>query len=181
MATLTIELPSQVSQQAFNLRRWEELLRSHPELEKIEGRIETDRYGYIVMSPLPAAQHSGYQCRIAVLLSQAMISGRISTECPISTADGVKGADVAWASSDCLRELGSKACYPRSPEICIEVPSPSNTRSEIQEKMRLYFDAGAKETWLCSGSGAMTFYAPDLSILPKSELCPTFPKKITLA
>jgi len=47
MATLTIELPSHQVQTAFNLRRWAELL-ADAELAKIEGRIETDRYGYIV-------------------------------------------------------------------------------------------------------------------------------------
>ncbi|MCZ7641310.1 MAG: hypothetical protein M5U12_37800 [Verrucomicrobia bacterium] len=52
MATLSITLPAQPVQTAFNLRRWEELL-SDPELARIEGRIETDRHGHILMSPPP--------------------------------------------------------------------------------------------------------------------------------
>jgi hypothetical protein len=31
----------------------------------------------------------------------------------------------------------------RAPEICVEIISPSNTESEIQEKQALYFEAGA--------------------------------------
>jgi hypothetical protein len=47
MAMLTFELPVHEKQRGFNLRRWAELLADW-ELARIEGRIETDRYGYIV-------------------------------------------------------------------------------------------------------------------------------------
>lgn len=44
MARLTLELPVHEKQRGFNLRRWAELLADR-ELARIEGRIETDRYG----------------------------------------------------------------------------------------------------------------------------------------
>ena len=44
MGVLTIELPPQRTQTAFNLRRWAELVHD-PVLAQIEGRVETDRYG----------------------------------------------------------------------------------------------------------------------------------------
>src|SRR5438045_2433327 len=157
MATLTIELPSQKAQTAFNLRRWNQLL-ADPTLAKIEGRVETDRHGNIIMSPPPAANHGGFQFQVASQLNQLMRDGRVTTECPISTADGVRAADVAWASPECLRHLGNRTVYPRCPEICVEVLSPRNTRSEIEEKKQLYFDAGAREVWLCSQTGAITFF-----------------------
>src|SRR5882724_2220347 len=141
MSTLTIELPSQSSQTRFNLHRWAELL-SDSQLAKIEGRIETDRYGHIIMSPPPAPNHGSFQAEIAHLLRLLLPHGRVLTECPISTADGVKAADVAWASPECMRELGNRVCFPRAPEICVEVLSPSNTEAEMQEKIALYFDAG---------------------------------------
>src|SRR5882724_7362456 len=152
MATLTIKLPSQRAQADFNLRRWAELIED-PELAKIEGRVETDRYGYVIMSPPPAARHGSYQSEISLLLRSLMRDGRVLTECPISTADGVRAADVAWASPECMKELGNRVCFARSPEICVEVLSPGNTDAEIQEKMALYFDAGAGEVWLCENSG----------------------------
>lgn len=178
MASLTIELPSHKAQTAFNLRRWNEVL-VDPALAKIEGRIETDRHGNIIMSPPPAASHGGYQSEITYLLYKLMPEGRVSTECPISTADGVRAADIAWASPDCLRHLGNRAVYPRCPEICVEVLSPRNTRSEIEEKKQLYFNAGAREVWLCSPTGAITFFTPAGSI-SASALCPKFPKRIKL-
>jgi len=180
VATLTIELPQQEAQTAFNLRRWAELL-ADPELAKFEGRIETDRHGHIIMSPPPAPSHGSFQSEIAYLLRTLMRRGRVLTECPISTADGVKGADVAWASPECMRELGNRVCFPRSPEICVEVLSPSNTEAEIQEKMALYFDAGAKEVWVCAATGAISFFgAPAAKALGGSRLCPEFPKRVKL-
>jgi len=179
MATLSIELPSQRSQTTFNLRRWEELLRD-PVLAKVEGRIETDRHGQIIMSPPPAASHGGYQFEIGFLLRSNIPTGRVLSECPISTADGVRAADVAWASPDCIAELGNRVCFPRSPEICVEVISPANSKSEIADKMALYFDAGAKEVWTCSPRGLMKFFAPGSIPLERSRLCPRFPIKVEL-
>lgn len=63
-SALTIELLSQQEQTAFNLRRWEELV-ADPELTKIEGRIETDRHGHILMSPPAFANHGRRQFLIA--------------------------------------------------------------------------------------------------------------------
>ena len=60
MATLTIKLPSQPAQTDFNLRRWNELV-GDPELAKIEGRVETDRYGHVIVSPPPIANHGRRQ------------------------------------------------------------------------------------------------------------------------
>ena len=179
MATLTIELPPHRIQKDFNLRRWSELL-ADSELAKVEGRIETDRYGHIIMSPPPAASHGSFQSRISALLDRLMPNGRVLTECPISTADGVKAADVAWASPKSVRELGNRACFSRAPEICVEVLSPSNTAPEIHEKMALYFDAGAKEVWLCAKSGAMTFFRSGTVKLAASQLCPEFPVQVRL-
>jgi Uma2 family endonuclease len=178
MSVVTIELQPQRAQSEFNLRRWSELLEDR-ELARIEGRIETDRHGHIIMSPPPAASHGNLQFRIARLLSEHLPEGEVHTECPISTADGVKAADIAWASPECMLVLGNRACFPRSPEICVEVISPGNTKAEIDEKMELYFDAGAKEVWLCSSSGEVSFYLAGSNKPAKlSEMCPEFPHQI---
>ena len=179
-ATLTLELPPQKAQTAVNLRRWAEVL-ADPELARFEGRVETDRYGHVIMSPPPAPTHGSLQARIASLLDQNLPNGRVLTECPISTADGVRAADVAWASPTVMRELGRRVCFPKAPEICVEVLSPGNTDAEIQEKMALYFDAGAKEVWICSESGAMKFFgAADAKPMRTSRICPEFPQRIEL-
>src|SRR5436190_8985591 len=147
MVELTIGLPRQEEQKRFNLRRWLELVQD-PELARIEGRIETDRFGRIIMSPPPAPSHGSLQVRIAYLLTDLIPRGRVISECPISTADGVKAADVAWASPQRMRELGNRACFAQAPEVCVEILSPGNTEGEIEEKATLYFDAGAQEVWI---------------------------------
>lgn len=114
-------------------------------------------------------------------MDQHLPGGRVITECPISTADGVKAADVAWASAACLGKLGDQVCFSQAPEICVEILSPGNTPAEIQEKTALYFDAGALEVWHCTSQGKMVFLGKDSNRrLGKSKLCPGFPTKITL-
>jgi Uma2 family endonuclease len=180
MATLTIELPPHHAQTGFNLRRWDELL-ADASLAKFEGRIETDRHGHILMSPPPAPSHGSFQLEIGFLLRNLMPHGRVLTECPISTADGVKAADVAWASPEVMHKLGNRSCFPQAPEICVEVLSPGNTDAEIEEKTRLYFDAGAQEVWLCASSGAMRFLVRHATVsMETSQLCPAFPKQVKL-
>ena len=180
MATLTVELPPQKAQTTFNLRRWAEVS-ADPELARFEGRIETDRHGHVLMSPPPAPHHGSFQARIAALLDQQTRTGRVLTECPISTADGVRAADVAWASPTLVQELGRRACFSRAPEICVEVISPGNTDTEIQEKIALYFDAGAREVWTCAESGTTSFFAANgARPLRSSQICPKFPKRVEL-
>jgi Uma2 family endonuclease len=180
VSTVTIELPSQEAQTAGNLRRWAELLEDST-LARIEGRIETDRHGHIIMTPPPAPIHGSYQSEIAYLLRHLMARGRVLTECPISTADGVKAADVAWASPARIRELGDQVCFAHAPEICVEVLSPENTTVEMHEKMTLYFDAGAEEVWLCDLAGNISFREPAATQpLSRSRACPEFPPRIVL-
>jgi putative restriction endonuclease len=181
MGTLTIELPSQEAQREFNERRWAELL-DDPDLARFEGRIETDRHGRIIMNPPPAVRHGRLQSAITYLLHTHASGGSVVTECPISTADGVRAADIAWASDETMRALGDRVSFPRAPEVCVKVPSPRNTKSEIREKTALFFDAGASEVWICAESGAMTFLAREDQNAPMhtSKLFPEFPAHITL-
>jgi len=178
---LTIQLPSHRAQVKFNLRRWAELLADR-ELAKIEGRIETDRHGHIIMSPPPGAFHGGCQFEVGHLLGTLMPGGRVITVCPISTADGVRAADVVWISRARLRGQPLHVCLTRAPEICVEVLSPSNTKREIAEKFALYFEAGAEEAWVCRKDGGMEFHlAGESAPVAASLLCPAFPQRVKLA
>lgn len=180
MATLTIKLPPHEAQTEFNLRRWDELF-ANPEVAKIEGRVETDRFGHVVMSPPPAPKHGYYQFQIARLLDNLMRGGQVLPECPISTADGVRAADVVWVSRRRIKELGGRSCFPHAPEICVEVLSPGNSELEIEEKIALYFEAGAGEVWVCGIFGEMKFYsAAGAPSMRASKVCPKFPARIKL-
>jgi hypothetical protein len=92
---LTIQLEASAQQTAFNLKRWAELLADR-ELARLPHQIETDRHGHILMSPPPAPKHGNFQSEVAHLLRSFLSVGRVITECPLSTSDGVKALDVAW-------------------------------------------------------------------------------------
>ena len=69
--------------------------------------------------------------------------------------------------------------HPLTPEICVEIVSPSNREGELEERKRLYFEKGASEFWLCGLHGEMTFFDPGGQI-DRSQLCPDFPKQIQI-
>ncbi len=161
---------------AFNLAVWDKLV-ADPELAKLPYRVETDEHGQMIMSPPPAPSHGNKQSAISYLLRVKRADGKSISECPISTRLGVKAADVAWCSDEVWRESEGKSCLLRAPEICIEILSPSNTKSEIEEKKSLYFEAGAREFWLCDEAGGMRFFS-STGQLPTSALIPDFPAAI---
>ena len=176
---LTIQLRPSESQTAFNLKRWRELL-VDPDLARLPHRIETDRHGHILMSPPPAPAHGDQQSEIVYLLKTLLPHGRVVTECPLSTSDGVKAIDVAWLAQERRHEVRSVICFIKAPEICVEVLSPSNTPEEISEKTALYFQSGAREVWICD-RGTLRFHFPATpEIRPSSEMCPNFPLQINI-
>src|SRR5438445_7564099 len=142
-------------------------------LATLPYRIESDRWGNIVMSPPPRSRHAEYQAAITVLLHDKMTGGRSLTECPIQTEEGVKAADVAWVSQERRASRPNDPVYLIAPEICVEVESPSNQQDELAERKRLYFENGAEEFWLCGLNGEMSFFNP-LGEMPHSKLCPGF-------
>jgi Uma2 family endonuclease len=67
--------------------------------------------------------------------------------------------DAAWISEARWQPLRADAeASPIAPDVCIEVLSDSNTRAEIDEKRRLYFQHGALEVWTCDMTGRMCFF-----------------------
>jgi Uma2 family endonuclease len=174
---VTVELPDLESQTAFNVARWTEIL-ADPELAKLPYRIESDQYGHILMSPPPAFSHGRRQSSISSLLSDLLPQGLAITECPVSTAGGVKAVDVAWLAPHRPEILLDPLLLTSAPEICIEILSPSNSRAEIGDKRALYFDAGAAEVWICNLDGSLSFFLPPDQELSASAICPSFPTHI---
>ena len=169
---------AETDRHAFNLALWEKLSTDRV-LAALDYRIETDRHGQIILSPPPAPSHGNKQSSISFYLRSLMKSGQAVSECPISTERGVKAADVAWCSNGIWERVQGVACFLECPEICIEILSPSNTKSEIAEKKELYFQAGAKEVWICHQNGAMDFFlSENAEASPKSEICPDFPNQV---
>jgi Uma2 family endonuclease len=177
---VTIELPVRPDQTEYNLQRWAEVM-DDPHYATLDGSFETDRHGNVIHMPPPGFRHARLQRRIATTLSELMGQGETATECPISTADGVKAADVVWLSVEQLAQVGNNECLPFSPLICVEVKSPRNSWRELEDKRTLYFEAGCLELWICDERGKMRFFAKSgtgVEELNASRLCPGFPREI---
>ena len=155
---------------------WQDVLED-ASLRDLPYKIELDEKGRILMSPVTQL-HSLFQSRINDLLRDHGPDGLRFTECAVQTRQGVRAADVAWASRE-RYEVGRGVLFTVAPEICVEILSPSNTAAEMLEKSLLHFEAGAAEVWTCDLQGNVRFFAPS-GELERSLLAPAFPRSIEL-
>jgi Uma2 family endonuclease len=154
--------------------QWQEVC-EHPSLQNLPFKIELNERGQVLMSPVKV-YHSAFQGQISRLLPD---DGVVLAECAIATAKGTKVADIAWCSPRIFQQIKDETQCSIAPELCIEILSSSNTTVEIQEKIELYFAAGAQEVWTCTESGSMEFFQVNGQI-KASKLIPEFPRQIDL-
>jgi len=155
--------------------KWDQLC-DDPALENIPYRVELSRHGQLVMSP-HRSYHSIFQSRIIRHLNELLPGGEAMPECPIETDTGTMVADVAWASSAKVKRNFDLPSWAESPEIVVEVISPSNVGTEIRNKRHTAFARGAREFWVCDRKGNVGFFGPR-GRLTRSRLCPQFPTRI---
>ncbi len=137
------------------LATWKRILLD-PLFQNIPYKVETTRAGAILMSPA-SNWHGSAQSQVVVSLSKGRKGGEIINACSILTSDGVKVADVAWASEEFMAEHGYKTPYLVAPEICVEIVSPGNSETEIEQKVNLYLAKGALEVWVVDMDGSVRF------------------------
>lgn len=131
---------------------------SNPLLQNLPFKIELNKWGKILMSPA-SNSHGHIQFEIGAIIKEAKKKrGKVIMECSIQTSQGVKVADVAWASDEFFAKHGYETPYKRAPEICVEIMSPSNSIGEMEEKIELYLAKGAKEVWLVAEDGGIAYY-----------------------
>ena len=154
---------------------WAEVI-NNPLLQNLPFKIELNKFGKLLMSPA-SNSHGRYQGRIAGALWQHQPQGEVITECSIHTSDGVKVADVAWASAAFIAEFGYTTPYPKAPELCVEIVSPSNSKIEIVEKVELYLAKGAQEVWVVYEDKRLEIFT-HTGELAKSQFAPDVRDKI---
>ncbi len=106
--------------------------------------------------------------------------GEAMPECPIETDAGIFVADVAWASPEKVERNFDLATWSESPDLVVEVLSPSNSEAEIRNKKTAIFAKGAFEFWICDREGKLQFFGRR-GPLSKSRLCPNFPISVAKA
>ncbi len=169
---------SREEQLAFNRKRWEEICRD-PHFSGIDGKFESNSLGQVIVMPPASGKHRQYQGEILFLL-RSLLGGIALPECPISTMDGVRAADVGWYSKDRFAQVEGQQVFEVAPEISVEALSPDNTRREMEHKKPLYFDAGATEFWICRLDGTIEFHCKQSEDRQtSSRLCPGFPKTLS--
>lgn len=141
-----------------------------PFLKDLPFKIELDKWGKILMSPA-SNSHGSLQFETGAKIRDSKKGkGKVITECSIQTREGVKVADVAWASDSFIEKFGFETPYKRAPEICVEVVSPSNSQGEIDEKIELYLSKGAHEVWIVNEDGKTRYYTYEGEIEVSDEI-----------
>jgi Uma2 family endonuclease len=153
------------------------LICNDPTLQDIPYKIETNAKGQIVMSPA-SNEHGIYQAMIINMLFNSVKPGIVISECSVLTNQGVKVADVAWASREFFKKYGMETPCNVAPDLCVEIISPSNTVNEMLDKTDLYLAKGAKEVWIVNAKGELHIF-DNAGKIRKSKLFPNFPKKIS--
>jgi len=136
--------------------RWAEVLRD-PVLQDLPYKIELNTWGKVEMSPA-SNRHGRLQALLGAELLRQLPEGMVVNESSILTDIGVRVPDVIWASVTFMRTFGESTPYPRAPEICAEIVSPSNSDEEIREKTRAYLAAGATEVWIVAEAGTIQYF-----------------------
>lgn len=156
------------------VRRWREIL-DDPALRDLPYKIELNARGQIEMSPA-SNLHGYFQHLVASELERLLPDGVVITEASVLTAIGVRVPDVVWSSRAFIEAHGMVTPFPRAPEICVEVLSPSNTREEIDEKIAAYIAAGAIEVWVVAEDGGTSCHdASGARATSRFGLVPTLP------
>ncbi|VFM96633.1 MAG: Putative restriction endonuclease [Candidatus Kentron sp. G] len=156
---------------------WQEIC-DNPIFHDLPFKVETNQWGKIEMSPA-TNEHGFYQALLIEWFIKLSRGGRPISECSVQTENGVKVADVAWGTREFFKRNKLGNPYLESPEIMIEILSPSNSRKEMMGKKELYFTAGAKEVWLCAEDGGMAFFSPE-GELAGSRIVEGFPGKVEI-
>jgi Uma2 family endonuclease len=84
------------------------------------------------------------------LRQQAEPKGKVAAEVPFRALPEyeLRAADVAFVSRERWDAADDDDNLYGSPELVIEILSPSNTKAEMREKAALFLSTGAEEFWI---------------------------------
>jgi Uma2 family endonuclease len=121
------------------------------QLPEAEGCRSELQHGELVTLVPPKLRHSVVQQKIRDLFQDAAAdAGSAFIELgfrPVPEYE-FRYADVAWASKQRWQEQDLNSYFRGSPELVVEVLSPSNTVAEMIDKERLCLENGAREFWV---------------------------------
>ena len=118
----------------------------------------------------PTWEHGEIQIKIGSLIKNFLRThpiGRVASESGVVTKhepDTIRGLDVSFISKERM-PIGER--MPRfaelTPDLCVEIVSPSNMRAGMNGKIEEYFETGAKLVWVVDpeDQSVTTYLEPD--------------------
>jgi Uma2 family endonuclease len=123
------------------------------EFEKLKdtpgGRYEL-HHGELVVVPPPKFRHSRRQTRVRRILERVCVGWYAEIEFafrPLPQYE-VWVADVGMISDERCRSISEDGWLDGSPDLIVEVLSPSNTAQEMNDRERICFEGGCTEFWI---------------------------------
>ncbi len=123
--------------------------------EPTDGSKQELVRGEVVNVPSPGFRHGEVQFQVGFLIKsflKAKPVGRVATESGTVTErrpDTVRGPDVSFYSVARL-PLGLEVTkyHTETPDLCVEVVSPSNSMRKLKDKAKEYLFAGVRAVWI---------------------------------
>ena len=113
------------------------------------GRYEL-HHGELVFVSYPTNEHRYIQTQILLILTRTCMGWFVTVEFafrPLPEYE-VWAADVAMVPKQRFRASPRKGWLEGSPDLVIEVLSPSNTQLELNDRERICFQGGCREFWI---------------------------------
>ena len=139
--------------------------------ELVEGKL-------LKMTP-PGAEHGVVALRLGAAVGAYVDQHRLGVVLVESgfrletDPDTVRGPDVSFVVRSRIPAGGiPKAFWPGAPDLAVEVMSPDDVRSEVEEKIEQYLATGVRQVWFVEPSKRrVTVHRPDVApqILSESD------------
>ena len=122
-----------------------------------EGFIHEVVDGELVMSPKNDFFHGDICSELLTALRTFVRANRLGAVLDSSTGFWMKNRncrapDISFVTRARLRAVGfrrtTREFFPGAPDLAVEILSPSNTRAEIDERLRDFFESGAQIAWV---------------------------------
>ena len=134
------------------------------ELEALpeDGFIHEVVSGELVMSPKNDFYHGDICSELLTAMRTFVRGKRLGAVLDSSTGFWMKNRncrapDISFVSRARLAALGFKrstrSFFPGAPDLAVEILSPSNTRAEIDKRLKDFFESGARLVWIIDPDG----------------------------
>src|SRR5688572_2246510 len=132
---------------------------TEPELEALpeDGYIHEVVNGELVMSPKNNFYHGRIATRLLFALEAFNRQHRLGVVLDSSTGfwmynRNCRAPDVSFITKERLDRLGfrpsEKRFFPGAPDLAVEILSPNNSRTEIDERLKDFFGSGTQIAWV---------------------------------